>query len=525
MNALPSGWASARLGDLATKVGSGATPRGGEPSYKARGTPLIRSMNVVFFGFKREGLAYLDDAQADALKGVEVQAHDVLLNITGASIGRVTITPVELAGARVNQHVCIIRAGATLDPRFLNAYLSSPTMQSAITAENYGVTRQALTKQQILDFEIPIAPLPEQKRIADKLDALLSRVDACRSRLDRVPGILKRFRQSVLSTATSGELTRDWREEQGHDSDWPTVDLESVATEFSYGSSAKSSKAGKVPVLRMGNIQDGLLDWGDLVFTSDAAEIAKYKLTSGDVLFNRTNSPELVGKTAVFRGERDAIYAGYLIRVRCSERLLPDYLNYCLGSPAGREYCWQVKSDGVSQSNINAKKLAAFTFGLPSIEEQREIVRRVELLLVMNEALSAKNQHASMLVERLTPSMLAKAFRGELVPQDPNDEPASELLAKLKAMQLNATTEPPRTRQKTQGNRPTMSNSDKDTIKAVILQLKNESFSFDDLRALVAGDYESLKGALFELLDEPHPVVRQVFDKRAKTMKLERVRS
>lgn len=523
MSAHPSGWASARIGDLTTKVGSGATPKGGESAYKSTGTPLIRSMNVVFFGFKREGLAYLDDAQAKALNGAEVQACDVLLNITGASIGRVTVTPENLAGARVNQHVCIIRPVAELDPRFLNAYLSSPTMQGAITAENYGVTRQALTKQQILDFEIPLAPLAEQKRIADKLDALLARLDACRERLDRVLGILKRFRQSVLAAATSGELTREWREERDVDGDWPVVDLKSVATDFSYGSAAKSSKVGKVPVLRMGNIQDGALNWDDLVFTSNATEIAKYKLSDGDVLFNRTNSPELVGKTAVFRGERDAIYAGYLIRVRCSERLLPDYLNYCLGSPMGREYCWQVKSDGVSQSNINAQKLAAFRFSLPSIEEQREIIRRVEELLALNRELGTKNWRAVTLVERLVPAALTKAFRGELVPQDPYDESASELLAKLKANQANAAAEPPRRRPKTQGKRLTMSTNDKDAVKAAILELKTDCFSFDELRAQVTGDYEPLKAALFELLEEPNPVVRQVFDKRAKAMKLKRV--
>jgi type I restriction enzyme S subunit len=169
------------------------------------------------------------------------------------------------------------------------------------------------------------------------------------------------------------------------------------------------------------------------------------------VLFNRTNSPELVGKTAVYRGERDAIYAGYLIRVRCTEQLLPDYLNYCLNSPAGRDYCWRVKSDGVSQSNINAKKLAAFEFELPSIEEQHEIVRRVEALFSYADRLEARYTAAHAQVERLTPALLAKAFRGELVPQDPNDEPASMLLERIRAAQAEQPTakrwrKPPATR-------------------------------------------------------------------------------
>jgi type I restriction enzyme S subunit len=299
--------------------------------------------------------------------------------------------------------------------------------------EASATTITILNKGRFSTAPFPLAPLNEQKRIADKLDAVLVWVEACRERLDRVPAILKHFREAVLAAATSGRLTEEWREENTRDGEWPHVELGAAARDFSYGSATKSSKSGSVPVLRMGNIQDGRLDWNDLVYTSVPEEITKYRLTAGDVLFNRTNSPELVGKTAVYRGERDAIYAGYLIRVRCTDRLLPDYLNYCLNSPAGRDYCWRVKSDGVSQSNINAKKLAAFEFGLPGIEEQHEIVRRVEALFAYADRLEARYTAARAQVERLTPVLLAKAFRGELVPQDPSDEPAAVLLERIRA--------------------------------------------------------------------------------------------
>lgn len=311
---------------------------------------------------------------------------------------------------------------------FLYCYLRSRGFKDVIS----GSAQPQITQEGLRKVEIPLAPLPEQKRIADKVDRVLARVDACRNRLDSLPTLLKRFRQSVLAAATSGRLTEDWRTGNTGDN-WNTVSLGQVATGFSYGSAAKSEKAGIVPVLRMGNIQNGQLDWNDLVYTSDHEEIEKYRLEDGDVLFNRTNSPELVGKTAVFNGERQAIYAGYLIRVRCSPDLLPHYLNYCLGSPAGRDYCWQVKSDGVSQSNINAKKLAAFEFQLPPLQEQHEIVRRVETLFAFADRLEARLNAARGQVERLTPALLAKAFRGELVPQDPADEPAAELLKRLAA--------------------------------------------------------------------------------------------
>jgi type I restriction enzyme, S subunit len=303
-----------------------------------------------------------------------------------------------------------------------------------------------------LQAPLLLAPFNEQKRITAKLDVMLERVKACRAQLERVPAILNRFRQTVLAAGTSGKLTEDWRASRNRNQAPRLVSLVDVALDFSYGSSAKSSASGEIPVLRMGNIQEGKLDWSNLVFTSNFAEIEKYKLLPGDVLFNRTNSPELVGKTAVYKGEQPAIYAGYLIRVRCSDELLPGYLGYCLNSPAGRDYCQRVKSDSVSQSNINAKKLAAFEFELPSIEEQSEIVRRIERLFAFADRLAACYRAALAQVEGLTPALLTKAFRGELVPQDPRDEPASVLLERIRAMQATEESKPKPRQRKTPTN-------------------------------------------------------------------------
>lgn len=301
-------------------------------------------------------------------------------------------------------------------------------------------------RQFVENYPVLVPSAAEQIRIAQKLDELLAQVDTLKARIDAIPALLKRFRQSVLAAAVSGRLTTEWRAKNSSltsaspsesatsvDSTWPEVSLSDVSRNFSYGSSAKSKPNGDVPVLRMGNIQGGSIDWTDLVFSTDEAEIKKYALHAGDILFNRTNSPELVGKTAIYKGEHPAIYAGYLIRVQCSELLKPEFLNYCLNSPQGRHYCWQVKTDGVSQSNINAKKLAAFRFGLPEFEEQSEIVRRVEQLFAFADQLEAKVASAKTRIDHLTQSILAKAFRGELVPQDPNDEPASVLLERIKA--------------------------------------------------------------------------------------------
>ncbi len=164
-------------------------------------------------------------------------------------------------------------------------------------------------------------------------------------------------------------------------------------------------------------LQNGKLDWSDLVYTSNEADIKKYKLEPGDVLFNRTNSPELVGKTSIYRGERETIYAGYLIKVQCKEDLEPEFLNIHLNSPSAKDYCLSVKSDGVSQSNINAKKLAAYPMIKPSIEEQTQIVKQVEKLFSFSDQIEQRLSTAQSHVNNLTQSILAKAFRGELTAQ------------------------------------------------------------------------------------------------------------
>jgi type I restriction enzyme S subunit len=156
-------------------------------------------------------------------------------------------------------------------------YLKFYLMQRGFDDIISGSAQPQITQQGLQKVFVPLAPLNEQKRIADKLDRLLARVDACREKCDRIPPILKRFRQSVLAAATSGQLTEDWRDLQSKTTATQIVSLKDVALNFNYGTSAKSSRTGSIPVLRMGNIQDGRLDWNDLVFTSDADEIEKYK--------------------------------------------------------------------------------------------------------------------------------------------------------------------------------------------------------------------------------------------------------
>lgn len=195
-----------RLKELTSKIGSGSTPRGGKAVYVDDGVPFIRSQNVYFEGFDYDGLVRITDGAAKALSGVKVHEQDVLLNITGASIGRACIVPAELIGARVSQHVAIIRPLQKLLPEFLLAFLRTPAIQDWVWNANYGVTRQALTKGMIENIQVPIPPIEEQRRLGERLEAAFARADRLEAEAARARALLDRLESAVLAKAFRGEL-------------------------------------------------------------------------------------------------------------------------------------------------------------------------------------------------------------------------------------------------------------------------------------------------------------------------------
>jgi type I restriction enzyme S subunit len=430
-------WPRHRLSDLTTKVGSGATPKGGGESYKTTGTPLIRSMNVVFFGFKRNGLVYLDDTQAEQLASVTVQPGDVLLNITGASIGRVSITPTDLAGARVNQHVCIIRPNAAIAPRFLAAYLSSPDIQALIARDNFGATRQALTRQQILDFVVPVPSKGEQTRIADQLDTLLARIKACNDHLDAIPGLLKRFRQAVLLSATSGELTADWREAASTDS-WVGVkigDLIDGKPRNGYSPKAVEYETQVRSLTLTATTSGRFLAQHTKYIDEEIPGDSHLWLEPGDILIQRANTLEYVGVSAVFDGPRKSfIYPDLMMKCRPNHRVDGRFLFYLLSAEPTRQY-FREHATGTAGNmpKINQQTVMSAQGALPPLDEQIEIVQRTENLLGLAKRIAQLHAAAKSHAQRLAPLTLAKAFLGELVPQDPKDETANALLARIAA--------------------------------------------------------------------------------------------
>ncbi len=426
---IPKQWIKAKLPEFAD-LNMGQSPSGHDVNETGDG--------IAFFQGKAEFGKLFPTVRKFCTSPPKVaQANDILLSVR-APVGPTNLADRETAIGRGLAAISVSKDN--FNYKYLLYYFRS--IEPWMSKQGTGTTFKAIAGQFLKDLDCVVPPLAEQKVIADKLDTLLAQVENIKARLDRVPRILKTFRQSVLSAAVSGKLTEEWRELNKQSLGmWKNGVLGDFIEKPTYGSSAKSQPEGLVPVLRMGNLQDGNLDWANLAYTSDPDEIKKYKLSAGDVLFNRTNSPELVGKTSIFRGERDAVYAGYLIRIRCKENLNPEFLNYILNSPDAKGYCYQVKTDGVSQSNINAQKIKAYTISVPTIIEQAEIVRRIENLFAFADNIKQKNNAALDRVNNLTQSILAKAFHGELTADwraaNPGlisgDNSAKSLLEKIKA--------------------------------------------------------------------------------------------
>lgn len=439
---LPEGWVTETVGNLIFSSNTGLV-RGAKDQSNDKEFNYFKMNNLSTKGeFELTNLVKVD-ATDEELSKYSLKAGDFIFNTRNSvelvgKCGVLASTPIE--PVIFNNNLLRITFHH-INPRIISFWFNSADGKSQLRSVTSATTSVAAIYQKaLIALEVPLPPLAEQKVIADKLDELLAQVESTKARLDAIPAILKSFRQSVLAAAVSGKLTEEWR---GNSEliGWQHGLLADFVMKPTYGSSAKSDNEGLVPVLRMGNLQDGKLDWSNLVYTSDKEEISKYRLNAGDVLFNRTNSPELVGKTSIFRGEREAIYAGYLIKITCLDCLNPEYLNFHLNSLGAKEYCRTVKSDGVSQSNINAKKLAAYPMMLPPVEEQTEIVRRVEELFTFADKVEAQVNEAQTRVNNLTQSILAKAFRGELTADwraaNPElisgDNSAKALLKRIKA--------------------------------------------------------------------------------------------
>lgn len=436
MSSLPTNWVVAPLGELLTEVLGGGTPDKSK-AENFRG-------DIPFMTVKDMHSRFIDDTQdhisqeALASSSSRVIPADTLVIASRMSLGKI---------ARPTRAVAI---NQDLKALFLQKGVSKPYIEYAwranaarIQAMGTGTTVKGIRLEDIRGLELPVAPAAEQTRIADQLDTLLARIQACQDRLESIPALLKRFRQAVLNSAVSGTLI-DVENGIGAAA-WERTTVGAIASDVRYGTSKKCTYASTgLGVLRIPNIaQHGRIDLTDLKRANfDAKEVDKLALREGDLLVIRSNgSVDLVGACSVVTAaEAGLLFAGYLMRLRLDQtRALPAYVRICLSTSRQRELIERTAKSTSGVNNLNAEELRSLPLSLPTLGEQIAIVKRVEALLGLAAQIERRHAAATSSALRLTPLVLAKAFRGELVPQDPIDEPASALLARI-ATQRNAPT-------------------------------------------------------------------------------------
>jgi len=388
-----------------------------------------------------------------------------------------------------------LRGNLAVDTNFLFYWLRHPLFLRYVSDASHGVNMPRLGTEAGRNAPFVLAPRAEQERIAEKLDISLARVTACKERLDRASSILQRFRQAVLSAAVSGRLTADWRKEHSCDKEHPTggdvttgtgcatslttnqADLDSkhateapwrISSKWRWASAAdvcefitkgttpakeKMKGAGEVPFIKVYNLTfNGKLDFSvDPTFVSRDVHIGELKrsiVRPGDVLMNIVGPP--LGKVSVV----PPTYAEWNInqaiaRFRPSEAIVSSFLTICLMSPELTAYAARRAKATAGQFNLTLEVCRGLPIPLPCKGEQREIVDAVQRLFALADRLESRLTVMSGIATKLTPGLIGKAFRGELVPQDPNDEPAVELLERLRSS-LSATTNAPRHGQRSQ---------------------------------------------------------------------------
>lgn len=447
MTAAPATWAAASLLQVASLV-RGVTYTKADVAGAAfvGSMPVLRANNIQERSFDCNDLVHVPSTLVS--KSQRIRKGDVVIATSSGNIsvvGKAAQAKVDM-NAGFGAFCGLLRPSPHINPSYFGHFFSSNEYRSAVSSMARGVNINNLKRDHFEKLILPLPPFVEQKRIADKLDSLLERVDSCRDRLDRIPLILKRFRQSVLAAATSGKLTEEWSTKRTiAEPHYERVSFRSNIETFAAVGSvtggltknpSRDALMLKRPYLRVANVHANELrldDVSDIGLTE--AEYRKTKLEERDLLIVEGNgSIEQIGRVALWDGRiPDCSHQNHLIRWRAGGRVLPAYALYFLLSPDGRRQIEKVASSTTGLHTLSVSKVGALKLPVPALDEQAEIVRRVEALFALADRLEARYTAARARVDRLTPALLTKAFRGELVPQDPADEPAQTMLDRLKA--------------------------------------------------------------------------------------------
>ncbi|MDX9674787.1 restriction endonuclease subunit S [Pseudomonas zeae] len=458
MSELPTGWVDIAIGEISDVI-AGGTPKANDASnFALPGKGIAWLTPADLSGYKQKeiskGSRDLSQKGYDSCSA-KLMPKGSLLFSSRAPIGYVALAANEIS---TNQGFKSFVFPAEVDPTYAFFFLKS--IRELADSLGTGTTFKELSGTTAKTLPFRLAPTNEQIRIAQKLDELLAQVDTLKARIDAIPFLLKRFRQSVLASATSGRLTEEWRAHRisreitaeqtcGDGSfppDWKVRPLKKLVTKIEQGWSPKcesvSASDDEWAVIKTTAIQP--ISFGPLEnkkLPTTLLPRPELSIVIGDILITRAGPRSRAAVCCYVKATQPKLMVcdkAYRFRA-VEEEFSGLLLCYFLNSPQFVRALDDLKT-GISESGVNLtmKKFQDLELPQPPTEEQTEIVRRVEQLFAFADQLEAKVASAKSRIDHLTQSILAKAFRGELVPQDPNDEPASVLLKRIKAQRAAA---------------------------------------------------------------------------------------
>ncbi len=463
---LPSNWSKITLEEIVKELESGSRPKGGVKGI-ASGIPSIGGEHLSSNGgFNFANIRYVPEDYYRKMSRASIYRDDILIVKDGATTGKVSFVddtfPFEKSA--VNEHVFILRVFNPIFSKFVFYFLYSQDGNKEILNNFQGSAQGGINRQFISNTFLPISPLNEQKRIVAKLDAIMPRIEAVKVRLDKVPGILKRFRQSVLTAAVTGRLTEQWREEHPEvesanaslsrvseklyenylnvfedtqyyilPEKWVYAPLERLG-EISGGGTPSKSKSeywkGEIPWISPKDMKIQEIQHGTDFITQNAVNESSVKMIpAGSILFV-VRGMILAHTFPVALTLNEVTINQDMKGISPIKEVHPKYFLLVFQNIQNRVLGY-IKEATHGTLRLEMSIIQTFAIPLPPLEEQKEIVRQVDILFAMAGKVKAHYQNAKTRVDKLSQSVLAKAFRGELVPQDPNDEPAEKLLERI----------------------------------------------------------------------------------------------
>ena len=354
-------WEKCKLGTLATKVGSGSTPKGGDAVYTSIGHYFVRSQNVGMGFLMLDNIAHINDDIHQKHKATEIYENDVLLNITGASIGRTAVATKELEGGNVNQHVCIIRTNSKVNPKFLCDYIQTQRIQNHIKSLQTGGSREGLNFEQIRSFPISLPSINEQNKLTCLLDKINERIATQVRLIDRLQSLMIGLNNSLY-------------EQYGNDITTSFMELGYSYSGLS-GKSAKDFGSGKPFITYLNVYSNIIVDETDYQYVRINDGEKQNIVRTGDVLFTLSSeTPEEVGIGSVYLGEKEVYLNSFCfgIHIERNQLAYSPYLSYYVTSTAFRKFIYPF-AQGSTRFNLCKADFEKASIKLPSLDNQKRI--------------------------------------------------------------------------------------------------------------------------------------------------------